>query len=109
MQFGEKYVFHRKVITGKLKEWLYKLKIPAIIFWGRFGTLYPFCKRKDGTPIKVGMVFGEAIPVKKQDIVDPEYMDELHKTYMEAMKNIFDNYKKDFNYGDDETLTMIAP
>ena len=112
-QFGEKWIYRKYIFPSWIASVLYKFcKTPAILFFGRFGcSLIPFHERPNGKPIRMGMVIGEPIKVKKmnRDEIDFERdVKPIHQEYMKRMKFLFETYKKDFHYDDDETLTFIS-
>merc|ERR1712228_176630 len=69
LQFGEKWIYRKYSFPVWLRKCLYKLKIPGLTFLGRFCTFLPFQYRKNGKPIRVGIVLGEpiVIDVEKRD------------------------------------------
>ena len=111
-QFGEKFVYRKvdKIFPVWIKNVLYNyLWIPSILFFGKFGTLMPFQFRKDGTPIKCGMVMGQPIKVKKMKDSDIKESDllEVQEVYIERMKFLFETYKHEYFYDKDEKLQFI--
>jgi hypothetical protein len=80
--------------------------------------------------VSLGHVYGEPIAVKKQNPVDPEYLDlvslslcptslhadttwlhkfaQIHSKIQVSVKSIFDRHKGHFGYAADETLTFVT-
>eukprot|EP01083_Nonionella_stella_P145017 453645_1 len=110
MQFGEKWVYRMYTFPPWLGSILYTFcKTPGIVFYGAFGFV-PYAKRQDGIPIRMGMVIGEPIKVnkvEKEQIDFEKHIKPIHEEYMKRMRFLFETYKKDYDYGDDETLTFI--
>eukprot|EP00485_Elphidium_margaritaceum_P007745 CAMPEP_0202699368 /NCGR_PEP_ID=MMETSP1385-20130828/12590_1 /ASSEMBLY_ACC=CAM_ASM_000861 /TAXON_ID=933848 /ORGANISM="Elphidium margaritaceum" /LENGTH=356 /DNA_ID=CAMNT_0049356291 /DNA_START=1 /DNA_END=1067 /DNA_ORIENTATION=+ len=108
MQFGEKWLY-KKHVFHMFNDVFYKyFKTPAIIFFGRWCTMIPFGERENGKPIRMGMVVDTPIKVPKiakEEIDFETHIKPLHFEYIQRMKALFDTYKKDFHYDDDETLT----
>ena len=110
-QFGEKWIYRMYTFPEWIGKILYKFKIPGILFFGRFGTLMPFNVRPDGSKLRAGLVVGEPIEVNKvdNDEIDFEkHIKPIHDRYKEQMRFLFETYKKDYFYGDEETLTFVS-
>eukprot|EP01083_Nonionella_stella_P302667 1044573_1 len=110
MQFGEKWIYRMFTAPKWLGAILYRIYIPGMVFFGKF-LLIPHTKRKNGTPIRMGMVIGEPIKVTKVDkekIDFEKHIKPIHEEYMKRMRYLFDTYKNEFHYGDDETLTFVS-
>ena len=111
MQFGEKWIYRMYTFPDWFGKILYKFKIPGMVFVGRFGTLMPYNKMPDGSNIRAGMVVSEPIKVTKveYDQIDFEkHIKPIHDEYQKRMRFLFDTYKKEFFYGDEETLTFVS-
>ena len=105
--FGEKYLYHKKIFPEWMRKILYKFKIPGILFYGRWGTLLPFNTKIDSTPLQCGMVFGEPICVEKQNPVQSEYLDKIHDQYIKQVQFLFDTYKDEMEYDEQEQLQFV--
>jgi 1-acyl-sn-glycerol-3-phosphate acyltransferase len=107
--FGEKRCYRRLNVHATLRDWLLRrLKIPLILFWGRFGTWYPF-------KAKQTVVFGAPIATAEIDddrsfATDDERfaarVDRLHAEYCDAVTALFETHKAEAGYGPEETLTV---
>ena len=110
-QFGEKWIYRLYRFPDWFGSVLYKFtKTPAILFFGKIGFI-PYSQRKDGTAIRMGMVIGEPIRVKRmanEEIEFERHIKPIHEEYMKRMKYLFDTYKNDYHYSDDETLTFVS-
>lgn len=111
--FGEKRCYRRLNVNAKLRDWLLRrLKIPLIVFWGRFGTWYPF-------KAKQFVVFGAPIATAEDETRDGRFdettrderfaarVDRLHAEYCDAVVALFEKHKAEAGYGPEETLTMV--
>ncbi|KDO23508.1 hypothetical protein SPRG_11430 [Saprolegnia parasitica CBS 223.65] len=102
--FGEKWMYNLwNPPKGLRATVLQVLKVPLLLFWGRWCTWVPL--RLAGKR-RMGIVYGTPIAVEQKD--DPTDDDCLayHATYAAALQRIFDAYKTDFGYDDDETLVI---
>ena len=108
--FGEKRCYGRLNVNAKARDFLLKrLKIPLIVFWGRFGTWYPFRAKQT-------VVFGAPIATTFEDVdADDEksraerfdaHVDRLHATYCDAVAALFEKHKAFAGYGPEESLTV---
>lgn len=111
-QFGEKWIFRMYTFPDWFGRILYKFKIPAILIFGRGGcTLMPYNVRPDGSHIRAGMVVDEPIRVKQvayEKIDFDRDIKPIHEEYKKRMRYLFDTYKKDFLYSDEETMTFVS-
>ena len=113
MQFGEKWIYRMYTFPGWFGNILYKFfKTPGILFFGRFGfTLIPYHQRENGKPIRMGMVIDKPIKIKKmknEEIDFEQHIKPIHDEYVKRLKYLFETYKKDFHYDDDESITFIS-
>lgn len=103
--FGEKWIHKQWVLPRWLRAWLYKtLKLSGTLLKGRGPTFLGYI----GVPL--GYVWGEPIEVTQQEpgTVDDAYLQEVHNKVQVSVRNIFDKYKSEFGYADDETLTYVT-
>ena len=99
--FGEKKCYKRLNVPVKIRDWLLKnLKIPLIIFWGRFLTWYPFMAEQT-------VVFGEPIETGNVDVNSEDEINQLHAKYVDAVIKLFETHKKDAGYGEEEKLVVV--
>ena len=113
MQFGEKWIYRMYTFPKWFGSILYKFfKTPGLLFFGRFGcSLIPYHETENGKPIRMGMVVDRPIKVKKinADEIDfDKHIKPIHEQYMKRLKYLFQTYKKEFHYDDDETMTFVS-
>mmetsp|Transcript_22692 Transcript_22692/g.31737 ORF Transcript_22692/g.31737 Transcript_22692/m.31737 type:complete len:202 (+) Transcript_22692:177-782(+) len=92
-------------IRNKIQR-LLKLAIP--IFWGRWGTSMPHKKKvyfAVGNPIDIPLGKG----VDEDGSLDPVFVAQIHKKYVEALKNLFEEHKAAAGYPDRELELLEAP
>jgi len=103
--FGEKRCYRRLNVPVRLRDWLLRrLKIPLIVFWGRWCTWYPL-------PSKQTVVFGAPIapPALSEGQLEPtaDQVDELHARYTAAVVELYETHKEAAGYGPEETLKIV--
>jgi len=104
--FGEKWVYRRLHPYPAIKTFFYNvLKVPLIIFWGKWLTWLPIT---DPTR-PMSIVFGTPIPVPKIENPTDEEINTYHKKFIQGIETIFEKYKIKFGYTEDETLGYIQP
>eukprot|EP00466_Bigelowiella_natans_P005288 jgi/Bigna1/75623/fgenesh1_pg.36_\ len=92
-------------IRNKIQR-MFKLAIP--IFWGRWGTSMPHKKQvyfAVGKPIDIPPgkgLDGDGNP-------DPQFVAEIHKKYIEALKDLFEEHKAAAGYPDRQLEFLEAP
>nr|ATB53146.1 diacylglycerol acyltransferase [Nannochloropsis oceanica strain IMET1] len=100
--FGEKYAYHRLGQATGFARWLLAvLKVPFLIFWGRWGTFMPLKETQVsvvvGTPLRVPKIEGEP---------SPEVVEEwLHK-YCDEVQALFRRHKH--KYAKPEEFVAIS-
>lgn len=98
--FGEKWMYSMwRPPRAVWKAILRVLRVPLIVFWGRFGTWMPYRK-------SLGIVYGKPIAVKQDDNPSDEQVEKLHKQFMDATEEIFNDYKAHFGYKSNETIVV---
>lgn len=98
--FGEKHCYYRWSPPELVRGFFLKtLKIPLIIFWGRFFTWMPF-----RTPQVV--VFGAPVPVQKVDNPTDDQVNALHATYCAALQALYQEHKSEAGYAKNEMLII---
>ena len=105
--FGGKYLYHKTIFPKWIRRIMHKFKLPDTWFYGRWGTWLPFNTKIDSTPLQCGIVFGEPIHVEKQNQVQSEYLDQIHGEYMKRVQFLFDTYKNEMEYDEQEKLQFI--
>jgi len=88
--FGESKVFYTFNYFEKFRLWLNKIKMPGVIFWGKFLLLPNY-------DIDICSVIGKGIQLPL--IKDPtnEEVEYYHKLYIESITALYNRYKKQFN------------
>ena len=101
--FGEKWIHRTYLMPRPIRAFLYKtFKVGGTLLKGRGPSFLGYLG------VSLGYVYGEPIPVRKQNPVDPEYLDEIHAKVQASVKSIFDRHKEHFGYAADETLTFVT-
>ncbi|EQC42494.1 hypothetical protein SDRG_00227 [Saprolegnia diclina VS20] len=102
--FGEKWMYNMWNPPKSVTEaFLTYLKVPMLLFWGRFCTWMPYQftgKRK------FGVVYGKPIPVQQSDNPTDDEVAAVQAKYVASLQTIFSSYKASFGYDDDETLVI---
>ena len=78
------------------------LKIPMIIFWGKFMWM----PKQPPKGKRFGVVYGKPIPTKLTVNPTEEEIRAVHQRYVGEIERLFSQYKKEFGYDDDETLLI---
>jgi hypothetical protein len=87
-------------IPDGLRKFLLKhLRIPLIVFWGRFFTWLPY-----RTPMTC--VFGQPLSVDKVEDPTEAQVSELHTRYCKALAALFETHKGEAGYDKDEVLVI---
>jgi len=85
--FGEKWLYRVKAISPAVKQWfMQKLKMPMIIFWGRYFSWMPF---HDEERAFLTVVFGAPISVQQQEEPSDEYIDQVWDQYEAQIQHIY--------------------
>lgn len=108
--FGEKWVHHAVRLPKPLRAFLYRhLRIAGVVLTGRWGcTFLGEIEKADGSPLRLGYVWGTPIRVEQRTEPSEEYIDEVHAKFVAAMKDIFERRKREFGYGDEEKLVIVS-
>lgn len=103
--FGEKRCYRRLNVPASVRDWLLKvLKIPLIVFWGRWFTWYPLQARQTcvfGAPIPTGP------PLKEGESPSEDAVAAMHAKYTTAVVALFEEHKAAAGYGPEETLRVV--
>jgi hypothetical protein len=98
--FGEKWLYHRAHLPRFVQNFFMKtLRLPLIIFWGQWFTWLPLRRH-------LSVVFGTPIHVKQIDEPTVEQINAVYNTYITAIQDIFERYKKTYGYSEDESLVI---
>jgi hypothetical protein len=103
--YNEKCCFKRILIHRAVTDWVLKrLKIPLIIFYGRWCTLLPFRPACEARSLLI--VYGAPIPVARVEAPTPEQVDELHARYVAALRALYNAHRAEAGYGAQEELII---
>ena len=98
------WLYHRRPVSDSVKRWFMKnLRLPLIIFWGRYFSWLPY---HDSQKAFLSMVFGKPIAVRQQEEPSDEYIDQLWEQYTQQIKELYHTHKKAYGYPDDEELVI---
>jgi 1-acyl-sn-glycerol-3-phosphate acyltransferase len=102
--FGEKWFYNvwnppKNVVAFFRKT----LKIPIILFWGRFLWM----PKKLPKEKAFGIVYGKPIPTTLNADPSDEDVQAVHAQYVAEIERIFEQYKGRFGYDADETLVIL--
>ncbi|CEG45545.1 diacylglycerol o [Plasmopara halstedii] len=101
--FGEKWLYNMwNPPQGVIDFFRKTLKIPMIIFWGRFMWI----PKQPPKGKRFGVVYGKPIPTKLTDNPSEDEIGAVHTLYVAEIERIFAQYKKEFGYDDDEVLVI---
>ncbi|KAL3933663.1 MAG: hypothetical protein SGPRY_000189 [Prymnesium sp.] len=107
--FGEKWVHDIILLPERVRTFLHRrFKIAGCTLAGRWYSFVGKIAKADGTPISLGYVWGEPIEVQKMESCPSEYVDQIHREYMQAVTSIFERNKRSFGYSDDEKLLFVS-
>ena len=98
--FNEKRMFHRWLPPERVRLFFLRvLRIPLLVFWGRFCTLLPF---RDERGLLV--VMGAPIAVKQTANPSAETIDALHAKYEAALRALHLKWRAHAGYGEEELV-----
>ncbi|KAG6954945.1 hypothetical protein JG688_00012124 [Phytophthora aleatoria] len=101
--FGEKWLYNMwNPPQGVIDFFRKTLKIPMIIFWGKFMWM----PKQPPKGKRFGVVYGKPIPTKLTANPSEEEIRAVHTQYVAEIERLFSQYKKEFGYDDDETLVI---
>ncbi|EGZ24863.1 hypothetical protein PHYSODRAFT_256907 [Phytophthora sojae] len=102
--FGEKWLYNKWSPPKGLTESFRKaFGIPVLVFWGKFWWM-PKAPTKGK---RYGLAYGKPIPIKHTPNPTDEEVRAIHTQYVAEIERIFQQYKSEFGYEEDETLTII--
>lgn len=102
--FGEKWLYNMWTPPKSVTDFFHKrLGIPVLVFWGRFWWI-PNAPAKGK---RYGVVYGKPLSVKLTPNPSEEEIRAVHRQYVAEVERIFQEYKGDFGYDQDETLAII--
>ena len=89
--FGEKYAYHCLSPRFGFAHWLLKvLRVPFLIFWGRYGTFMPLKNTF------VAVVVGRPLDVPKVENPSNEMVNEYLEKYCTAVHALFERHKRKY-------------
>eukprot|EP01127_Copromyxa_protea_P022546 TRINITY_DN8135_c0_g1_i3.p1 TRINITY_DN8135_c0_g1~~TRINITY_DN8135_c0_g1_i3.p1 ORF type:complete len:315 (-),score=55.70 TRINITY_DN8135_c0_g1_i3:25-969(-) len=95
--FGNTQLFN--FVGGPLEAICRKLRMSAILFYGRYYLPIPF-------QVPITMVIGDIISVKATPNPSEEDIDKLHAEVMSRMKQLFDEHKGAYGWGHKELIIV---
>ncbi|ETM53411.1 hypothetical protein F442_03241 [Phytophthora nicotianae P10297] len=102
--FGEKWLYNKWTPPKSVTDVFRKiLGIPVLIFWGKFWWM----PKAPAEGKRFGLVYGKPITTKHTPNPTAEQVRAVHAKYVAEIKRIFEQYKAQFGYEDDETLAII--
>ncbi|KAI9915042.1 hypothetical protein PsorP6_007539 [Peronosclerospora sorghi] len=101
--FGEKWLYSMwNPPQGVIDFFRKTLKVPMIIFWGKFMWM----PKQPPKGKRFGVVYGRSIPTKFTTNPEEKEVLTVHEQYVSEIERLFTQYKKEFGYDDDETLLI---
>ncbi|KAG1705339.1 hypothetical protein DVH05_004270 [Phytophthora capsici] len=101
--FGEKWLYNMwnppKVIINFFRK---ALGIPVLVFWGKFWWM-PKAPPKGK---RFGLVYGKPIATTHTSTPTDDQVRAIHDEYVAEIERIFEQYKTQFGYEEDETLVI---
>uniref|UniRef100_H3GCV3 Acyltransferase n=1 Tax=Phytophthora ramorum TaxID=164328 RepID=H3GCV3_PHYRM len=102
--FGEKWLYNMwNPPRGVIDFFRKTLGIPVLVFWGKFWWM-PNAPAKGK---RYGLVYGKPIKTALTENPTEEEIRAIHTMYVAEIQRIFEQYKSDFGYEEDETLAII--
>jgi 1-acyl-sn-glycerol-3-phosphate acyltransferase len=102
--FGEKWLYNVWKPSENAVSLARKvLKIPIILFWGRFLWLPKSLPKEKA----FGVVYGKPIPTSKIAEPSDEEVQAVHALYVAEIERLFEQYKGRFGYDADEKLVIL--
>ncbi|KAF0700341.1 Aste57867_9154 [Aphanomyces stellatus] len=104
--FGERWLYWSWPTPQTWPYWVrWIIKVPSLFLCarGRFGTWLPFLpsgKRK------LAVVFGAPIPVHQKEDPTEDELRRVHAIYVDRLQKLFEAYKHDFGYADDDQIII---
>ena len=109
--FGEKWVHDTVLLPKPVRSYLYKrFRLAGVLLKGRWWTFLGKLHKPDGTPIRMGFVWGKPIPMLAEDdeLSFEERVDKVHAQYMAAVQDLFERHKARFGYSSEERLALVS-
>lgn len=102
--FGEKFLYHRRQIPQAIQNFFMRtLRLPLILFWGRWFTWLAYHDRERAF---LTVVFGKPIDVVQKDEPTDAEIDVIWEQYIGQIRSLYDEHHKKFGYSDEETLVI---
>lgn len=100
--FGEKWMYHRLNVSKGVRQWFLRvLRVPLLIFWGRFCTWIPLPGRQ------LSVVFGAPIPTPHVPEPSEQLVNEVHAKFVAAVQEMFEQFRDKMQYDADERLVVL--
>ena len=99
--FGENHIFQQFNFVNSTRQWLSRqLKVSIVFFRGRNCTLVP-------RQVPLNVVIGTPIHVIQSDSPSEEYIDRIHRKYLDDLEDLFDRNKKNHVLYRDTKLKFV--
>lgn len=108
--FGEKWVHESILLPKPIRTFLYRrFRLAGQLLRGRFYvTFLGHVTKRDGSPLRLGFVWGTPIRVAQQEAPSDAYVAEVHAAYVTAVQQLFERHKASFGYAPEETLVIVS-
>ncbi|KAL3656367.1 hypothetical protein V7S43_018741 [Phytophthora oleae] len=101
--FGEKWLYNMwnppKSVISFFRQ---TLGIPVLVFWGKFWWM----PKAPEEGKRYGVVYGKPITTEANPNPTDEQVRAIHTQYVAEVQRIFEQYKTEFGYEEDETLVI---
>ncbi|RLN56006.1 hypothetical protein BBJ29_009907 [Phytophthora kernoviae] len=102
--FGEKWLYNIWTPPTGVTDFFRKaFGIPVLIFWGKFWWI----PKAPTIGKRYGLVYGKPIATTLTANPTEAELRVVHKQYVAEIQRIFEQYKADFGYEEDETLVIL--
>ncbi|KAG3111940.1 hypothetical protein PI125_g8672 [Phytophthora idaei] len=102
--FGEKWLYNMwNPPKGVIDFFRKMLGIPVLVFWGKFWWM----PKAPEEGKRYGLVYGKPITTKLNPTPTEEEIRAIHTQYVAEIERIFELYKLEFGYEEDETLAIV--
>jgi len=98
--FGEKWLYNRFYLPHSFTRFFMKtLRLPLLIFWGRFLSYVPIQKQ-------LATVYGRPLTVPHIENPTRQQVEKVEAAYRKEVQRLFDHYKVQFGYSEEEVLVF---
>ena len=79
-----------------------------MVLKGRWWTFLGQIEKPDGSPIRLGYVWGEPLEVQQQAEPSDAYVAEVHARFVASVVDLFERHKGEFGYAADEVIEIVS-